>query len=74
MATLIKHHAGVEARCEDAYKNAKMSGEALKEAVKEHCNKVMELHAVTEANKELGFASSTYSFNLPAKTADLKVN
>jgi len=34
----------------------------------------MELHAVTEANKELGFASSTFSFNLPAKNADLKVN
>jgi hypothetical protein len=34
----------------------------------------MELHAVSAENQKLGFSSSTYSFNLPAKKGDVQVN
>lgn len=63
---LATNHAGVTARCASANAVALAVGNALREAVKEHCNgHDMHLNFVTPEQAAQGFTSSTYSFNLP---------
>eukprot|EP00039_Didymoeca_costata_P001606 m.53695 g.53695 ORF g.53695 m.53695 type:complete len:624 (+) comp10879_c0_seq1:69-1940(+) len=63
---LTTNHHGVELRCEGAYNVARLVGECLCKAVKEHTTKDMVLAFVSSENAAQGFTSSTFSFNLPS--------
>ncbi|KNC74748.1 hypothetical protein SARC_12713 [Sphaeroforma arctica JP610] len=66
MRFLVGNHEGVEARCQKAYTNAVLAGNALKEVVAEvRDGYEMGLNFVTEKQAALGFHTSTFSFNLP---------
>jgi len=62
----INHH-NVEKRCDMAYKAALECGNHLKETVKKNCNGYdMPLAFPKPEEAEIGFTSSTFSFNLPS--------
>lgn len=67
MSRLVANHVGVEERCLTAYQVAVAVGENLRSAVSQHCGGLdMPLAFVTPEQAEIGFTSSTFSFNLPA--------
>jgi cystathionine beta-lyase/cystathionine gamma-synthase len=71
MLILTINHVGVEERCQKAYEVAVTVGNALREAVRLHCNGYdMPLAFVTPAQATIGFTSMTFSFNLPPVAED----
>ncbi|CAM9268628.1 unnamed protein product [Ectocarpus fasciculatus] len=63
---LVENHVGVEDRCQRAYNNAVVVGNALVEAVHAQANgHEMSLAFVTPEQAAQGFTTSTFSFNLP---------
>lgn len=66
---------GVEQRCQSAYQQAALVGDALKKAVMKVTKTDMFLAFVTPEQAKIGFTTSTYSFNLPSlKNATNEVN
>merc|ERR1712137_1350614 len=63
---LINNHKGVEERCQKAYEAAAAVGKSLQDAVKAKRNEEMPLAFVKSDQAEIGFTSSTFSFNLPS--------
>lgn len=63
---LARNHRGVEQRCLDAYRVASKVGAVVQAAVREHTRQDMPLAFVSPSLADLGFTSSTFSFNLPA--------
>jgi len=66
MLFLTQNHKCVEKRCEQAYAAAVAVGDALKTAVHKATQHNMALAFVSREDGEVGFTSSTFSFNLPA--------
>lgn len=63
---LVANHTGVEDRCQRAYDNAAAIGDALVEVVRTYCSgHEMSLAFVTPEQANMGFTTSTFSFNLP---------
>eukprot|EP01134_Creolimax_fragrantissima_P006553 CFRG6553T1 len=63
---LVNNHVGVEERCQSAYEVAVTVGRVLRDAVSVNCNGYdMTLNFVTPKQADMGFTSSTFSFNLP---------
>jgi cysteine synthase A len=63
---LVQHHVGVEKRCLDAYNVAKVAGSVLVESVKSLTGHDLQLAFVKPHQAEIGFTTSTFSFNLPS--------
>jgi len=66
MALLCANHVGCEQRLRDAYEVAVAVGEGLRAAVQAKTNTDMPICFVTPETAQLGFWTSTFSFNLPA--------
>jgi len=66
MLFLTQNHKCVEKRCQQAYAAAVAVGDALKSAVHQATQYNMSLAFVRPEDGEVGFTSSTFSFNLPA--------
>ena len=69
MLFLTENHKNVEARCQQAYAVAVAAGDALKTAVLDVTQHKMPLAFVRPEHGQIGFTSSTFSFNLPAPKA-----
>jgi len=66
MMRLVENHGRVEQRCAQAYMVARDIGHRLSRAVYDIIGQEMELAFVTPEHAELGFTTSSFSFNLPA--------
>jgi cystathionine beta-lyase/cystathionine gamma-synthase len=66
IAILAENHRGVEERCDAAYRNAVVVGDALVGDVKAATGKEMTLQFVTPLTAKEGFTTPTFSFNLPS--------
>lgn len=65
LQTLVDNHKQVEDRCLRAYNVAANVGKCLCDAVKDKSSKEMRLAFPTPEQANIGFSSSTFSFNLP---------
>jgi hypothetical protein len=65
LVRLCENHVGVEKRCGDAYAVAAAIGRVLQDAVLEATSEHLRLAFVRPEHAEIGFTSSTFSFNLP---------
>lgn len=66
MKVLCENHTGVEERCQKSYEVAVHMGEVLQKAVKNKTGEDMKLAFISAEDAAMGFASSTFSFNLPS--------
>jgi len=63
---LCENHHGVIERCQSAYNNARAVGTGLVAAVKDLSGETMGLQFVLPEHADLGYTTSSFSFNLPA--------
>lgn len=66
MRLLVENHARVEERCQQAYRTAAMVGERLCQAVRSTTGSDMSLGFTSPEQADIGFTTSTFSFNLPS--------
>eukprot|EP00746_Dinoflagellata_sp_MGD_P061359 gnl/MRDRNA2_/MRDRNA2_25976_c0_seq1.p1 gnl/MRDRNA2_/MRDRNA2_25976_c0~~gnl/MRDRNA2_/MRDRNA2_25976_c0_seq1.p1 ORF type:complete len:752 (+),score=154.18 gnl/MRDRNA2_/MRDRNA2_25976_c0_seq1:129-2384(+) len=66
MKVLVENHTGVEERCQKSYEVAVYMGDVLRKAVAKKTGQDMRLAFISPEDAAKGFASSTFSFNLPS--------
>ena len=63
---LTENHHTVKKRCLDAYEVARAIGDSLRSNVLKCSGEAMGINFVSASHAEIGFTSSTFSFNLPS--------